>query len=170
MEKISLTVFKKDCMGCHACEVACKQEHSLGIGPRFIRVLEDSPFFTPVYCHHCANAPCRESCPVRAIYRDERGIVCIDSETCIGCRECVTACPFAAMQFDDVGEKAAKCDLCRERLQVGGGAFLHPSYCRRAGCPCHGCFARAAKGRSANFRHPAACKDRFQGLGNTGAS
>ena len=34
MEKISWLFHKKDCMGCHACEVACKQEHGLGVGPR----------------------------------------------------------------------------------------------------------------------------------------
>ena len=119
MNKIRLTIFKEDCCGCHACEVSCKQEHELGVGPRFIRILEKSPTFTPVYCHHCSNAPCQKSCPVEAIYRDEQGVVLIQQEACIGCRECVLACPFGAMQFDDVGGTAAKCDLCLERLTQG---------------------------------------------------
>ena len=119
MEKISLTVIKEDCMGCHACEVACKQEHGLGVGPRFIEVVEKNPSFLPAYCHHCAKPPCRDACPVEAIYRDERGIVRIHEELCIGCRECVVACPFSAMQFDDAAERAAKCDLCIERLNEG---------------------------------------------------
>jgi Fe-S-cluster-containing dehydrogenase component len=119
MNKIRLTIFKEDCCGCHACEVSCKQEHELGVGPRFIRILEKSPTFTPVYCHHCSNAPCQKSCPVEAIYRDEQGVVLIQQEACIGCRECILACPFGAMQFDDVGGTAAKCDLCLERLTQG---------------------------------------------------
>jgi formate dehydrogenase iron-sulfur subunit len=99
--------------------VACKQEHHLGIGPRLIRVMEESPFFIPVYCHHCAKPPCREACPVEAIFRNEKGVVLIKEESCIGCRECVTACPFGAMQFDDTKDTAVKCDLCLERIQEG---------------------------------------------------
>ena len=121
MGKISLVIFKKDCMGCHACEIACKQEHGLGVGPRLIRVTEKSPDFAPTYCHHCAKAPCLESCPVDAIIRDERGPVLIDKELCIGCRECLEACPFGAMQFDEKAEIAVKCDLCVARLISGDG-------------------------------------------------
>jgi Fe-S-cluster-containing dehydrogenase component len=119
MGKRSLTIFKEDCMGCHACEVACKQEHGLGVGPRYIRVIEKSPAFVPIYCHHCAQAPCLKSCPVEAIQRNAQGVVLIDQEICIGCRECVGACPFKAMQFDDTREVAAKCDLCLERINQG---------------------------------------------------
>jgi Fe-S-cluster-containing dehydrogenase component len=119
MKQFKLTIFKEDCCGCHACEVACKQEHDLGVGPRFIRVMEESPNFIPIYCRHCTNPPCLKSCPVEAIFRDEQGVVLIHEEICIGCRECVLACPFGAMQFDDVRETAAKCDLCLERLTRG---------------------------------------------------
>ncbi len=117
MKKVSLMFFKKDCMGCHSCEIACKQEHKLGVGPRLVKVIEKAPDFIPVYCHHCARAPCLESCPVGAISRNERGIVLIDNQLCIGCKECVEACPFGAMQFDENTEVAIKCDLCYERLQ-----------------------------------------------------
>ena len=117
MAKISLMFFKKDCMGCHACEVACKQEHGLGVGPRLVRIIEKSPDFTPVYCHHCANAPCLESCPVEAISRNPQGIVLIENNLCIGCKECLEACPFGAMQYDDDREIAIKCDLCVGRLE-----------------------------------------------------
>ena len=116
MAKVSLMFFKKDCMGCHACEIACKQEHGLGVGPRLVRIVENSPDFIPVYCHHCAKAPCLESCPVDAISKDPRGIVLIDNTLCIGCKECIEACPFGAMQFDDDLEIAVKCDMCVERL------------------------------------------------------
>ncbi len=117
MKKLTLRYFKDDCMGCHGCEVACKQEHGLGVGPRLVRVKEDSPDFKPVYCHHCANAPCKKVCPTEAIDRNDWGIVLIDTDLCIGCRDCMEACPFGAMQFDDDNDVAIKCDLCIERLQ-----------------------------------------------------
>ena len=116
MEKISWVIRKMDCMGCHACEVACKQEHGLGVGPRLIQVREESPDFIPIYCHHCARPPCRDACPVEAITRNDQGIVLIDETLCIGCRDCVEACPFGAMQFEDNREIAVKCDLCIHRL------------------------------------------------------
>ena len=116
MEKISWVIRKKDCMGCHACEVACKQEHGLGVGPRLIQVREESPDFIPIYCHHCARPPCRDACPVEAITRNDQGIVLIDEALCIGCRDCVEACPFGAMQFEGNREIAVKCDLCIHRL------------------------------------------------------
>jgi Fe-S-cluster-containing dehydrogenase component len=116
MEKVSMVFRRKNCMGCHACEVACKQEHALGVGPRLIKVIENSPDFIPVYCHHCAKAPCAEACPVDAISRNDKGIVLIDRDVCIGCRDCIEACPFSAMQFDQQNEIAVKCDLCIERL------------------------------------------------------
>jgi formate dehydrogenase iron-sulfur subunit len=116
MKKFSLVFFKKDCMGCHACEVACKQEHGLGVGPRLVRVEERSPVYTPIHCHHCAKAPCKEVCPVEAISRNDQGAVLIDGGLCIGCRECVEACPFGAMNFDDDRGIAVKCDMCVDRL------------------------------------------------------
>lgn len=119
MAKYTLMFRKKDCMGCHACEVACKQEHGLGVGPRLVRVIEKSPDFYPVYCRHCAGAPCKEACPVGAISKTDQGIVLIEGRVCIGCRECLEACPFGAMQFSDEAETAVKCDLCVGRLANG---------------------------------------------------
>ncbi len=120
MAKTSLIFFKEDCMGCHACEVACKQEHSLGVGPRLVQVLEKSPDYIPVYCHHCATAPCREACPTEAIYKNENGIVLITEDECIGCQACIEACPFGAMQFNEETEFAVKCDLCINRHENDG--------------------------------------------------
>ncbi len=116
MEKITLVFDKNNCMGCHACEIACKQEHGLGVGPRLVRVIEQSPDFIPIYCHHCVEAPCKAACLVEAIIRNEQGIILINSDLCTGCKECIEACPFTAMQFDDIKNIAVKCDLCIEKL------------------------------------------------------
>ena len=120
MDRVALLVMSEDCMGCHACEVACKQEHGLDVGPRLIQVVERAPLFVPLYCHHCSRPPCKDACPVDAISRDDRGIVLIDEDACIGCLACIEACPFGAAQFDEERNVAVKCDLCRERLLDGG--------------------------------------------------
>jgi Fe-S-cluster-containing dehydrogenase component len=91
MHRVSLLFFKADCMGCHACEVACKQEHRLPSGPRLVRVLERASDFIPIHCRHCARAQCGE------------------------------ACPFGAMQFHEEKEVAVKCDLCSLGLKAGIG-------------------------------------------------
>lgn len=119
MGKYALIFKKKDCMGCHACEVACKQEHNLPVGPRLVRVIEKAPDFIPIYCHHCAKAPCMEACPEKAIFKNDLGIVLINKELCIGCMACVEACPFGAMQFYEEDEVAVKCDLCVFRIMEG---------------------------------------------------
>lgn len=119
MSRKGLLIDYEYCTGCHSCEVACKQEHGLGAGPRLVRVIEDAPDFTPIHCHHCAGAPCAKACPVEAISRNGRGIVLIDNDLCIGCKACVEACPFGAMQFDDEMDIAVKCDMCVARQQEG---------------------------------------------------
>ena len=86
MEKISIKFYEEDCSGCHSCEVACKQEHGLGVGPRVVRVLEKAPSFKPLFCHHCDPPPCATACPEDAITRDpETGVVLHDNDKCTGC-------------------------------------------------------------------------------------
>jgi NADPH-dependent glutamate synthase beta subunit-like oxidoreductase len=86
MQRISLVFNEKNCCGCHACEVACKQEHGLGVGPRVVRVIERVPFFKPLYCHHCEDAPCVKACPEDAITTDPNtGVVLLDNDKCTGC-------------------------------------------------------------------------------------
>lgn len=86
MKKISLIFSQVDCCGCHTCEVACKQEHGLPVGPRVVKVLERAPLFMQYYCHHCEDAPCALSCTEEAIRKDpETGVVLHDPEKCTGC-------------------------------------------------------------------------------------
>ena len=86
MSQISLIFSQVDCCGCHTCEVACKQEHGLPVGPRVVKVLERAPLFMQYFCHHCEDPACVLSCPEEAIRKDpETGVVLHDPEKCNGC-------------------------------------------------------------------------------------
>ena len=124
----ALIVDDRDCTGCNTCEVACKQEHDLPVGPRWIRVYPDSPReiegkaqlrYTVTHCMHCSQPPCRDACPMEAISKREDGLVLIDEDLCNGCKDCIGACPLGVMQFDEEKGVAQKCDLCAARLDAG---------------------------------------------------
>ena len=136
----ALIVNTGDCVGCYACEVACKQEHNLPVGPRWIRVFptSDEEFeykprlrYTVIYCMHCSQPACQDVCPVGAITKRDDGIVLVQQELCNGCGECIEACPLGVMQFDQERGLAQKCDLCVERIDAG----LVPACV--AACPSH---------------------------------
>jgi carbon-monoxide dehydrogenase iron sulfur subunit len=64
-------------------------------------------------CQQCQDAPCMNVCPVKAISQDEQlGRVSVDYNTCIGCRACVSVCPFGAMSFNSTDRRVLKCDVC----------------------------------------------------------
>lgn len=71
---------------------------------------------TPMICRQCLNPPCEKACPVedeKPIRKDKNtGIVHFSPATCIGCYECVKACPFGAMRIDPHTGQVFKCDLC----------------------------------------------------------
>jgi formate dehydrogenase iron-sulfur subunit len=142
------------CIGCKACEVACKEWNQLsGHAPRFgdgydntgqldhqnwrhVRFHERT---TPKggiawnmmsdVCKHCALASCMEVCPTNAIIRTEFDTVYIQPEVCNGCRDCIAACPYHVIGFDESTGLARKCTFCYDRLQ----ANLTPA-CAKA-CP-----------------------------------
>jgi len=117
-----LGVDPKKCNGCRLCEVACSLIHEGEIVPARsrIQVIEwhASGIFLPVFCQHCADAPCRAACPRDAIsWRDDWGRVVIDYDRCVSCRMCVAACPFGAIRFDKARQVVFKCDLCNGNPQ-----------------------------------------------------
>jgi formate dehydrogenase iron-sulfur subunit len=69
-------------------------------------------------CKHCVHAACLEVCPTGAIIRTEFDSVFIQQDVCNGCRACISACPFGAVDMGSDG-KAHKCTLCYDRLQHG---------------------------------------------------
>ena len=146
------------CIGCKACEVACKNWNQLpsthggvsemsgdsydntrkldGTHWRHVKFIEqfDGPYngrwlMMSDVCKHCVQAGCLEVCPTGAIIRTEFDTVVIQSDVCNGCRACIAACPFGVIDINPVSGTAQKCTLCYDRLKVG----LEPA-CSKA-CP-----------------------------------
>ncbi len=116
------------CVGCHACETACKEENSISPGPKWIQVMEVETRvagewtinWKPMACMHCGDPWCLKVCPTRAISkRNEDGIVLVNGDYCIGCMECFRACPFGTPQLGE-DRKMQKCTLCVHRTSDGG--------------------------------------------------
>ena len=122
------------CTGCKTCVIACRDKHNLPAGVRWRRVVEfvgggwqrlpDGTFRQDVFayylsisCNHCQDPICVQSCPSKAMHRDDHGIVVIDPEICVGCQYCAWACPYSAPQFDQHLGQMTKCDFCREELE-----------------------------------------------------
>ncbi len=147
------------CIGCKACEVACKEWNELpGNEPTFRdgfdntgsldsqnwrhvqfidRVPDDTTnagdgkawLMMSDVCKHCQHASCLDVCPTGAIIRTEFDTVFIQPDVCNGCRDCIAACPYGVIGLDEHKHVAQKCTLCYDRLQGG----MEPA-CAKA-CP-----------------------------------
>ncbi len=134
------------CVGCQTCTAACKSANATPPGTQWRRVLdiESGEFpdvrrtFLPVACMHCANPPCMHVCPTTATKQREDGLVTIDYDLCIGCANCIMACPYDARsvarapryaydepmasetaRFEpDRLSVATKCTFCKERIDL----------------------------------------------------
>lgn len=129
--KFGFLIDHRRCIGCHACSVACKEEHQvpLGVYRTWVKYVEKGEFpnaqrnFTVLRCNHCEQAPCVTICPVTALYKRSDGIVDFDPNVCIGCKACMQACPYDALYIDPNNNTAAKCNFCAHRVENG----LRPS-------------------------------------------
>ncbi|MCF8033825.1 MAG: 4Fe-4S dicluster domain-containing protein [Desulfarculaceae bacterium] len=129
MSKYFLLQDSERCIGCLACEIHCKSNKNLPVGPTLCKnmsvgpvAVEDVPRVRFVFmpCFHCEEPWCLNVCPSGAIQRRAKdGIVFIEPSLCIGCKSCITACPWGACQWDPATAKAVKCDYCMDRLDQG---------------------------------------------------
>ena len=122
------------CVGCMACSTACKTVNGVPIGDFWIKVLRVGPNqcgdyegrrpnvemnFLPVSCQHCADAPCIAACPTGASLKREDGTVQVDKEFCIGCLQCIDACPYGVRYFNEELSVVEKCTLCEQQIEQG---------------------------------------------------
>ncbi|MDZ7634359.1 MAG: 4Fe-4S dicluster domain-containing protein [Bacteroidales bacterium] len=106
-----MVIDTRKCVGCHACTVACIAENKLPPGVVYRPVVQEEfgkypnvqLRFFPRPCMQCESPSCTAVCPVKATWKREDGITAIDYEKCIGCRYCLTACPYGA-RTSDFGE------------------------------------------------------------------
>lgn len=159
-QKWAMVIDVKACVGCRRCVYACVEENNIGrnSGFTYIQVLEMEPgaidvenatldykeggdpnkWYMPVQCMHCAKPTCVYGCPVIATWKEPDGIVVIDYDKCIACRNCMVTCPYFARHFNweepkvpiaevnpkvPLEEKAGvveKCTFCIQRTRNGG--------------------------------------------------
>lgn len=141
------------CVGCRACQAACKRWNKLraeseGYGgiydnPESISattwtlikhresngIVKEKWVFCRYQCMHCTEASCMSVCPTDAISRQHGDSIVIDQEWCIGCGYCVQACPYGVPHKDEEEGTARKCTFCIDRTTQG----LQPA-CAEA-CP-----------------------------------
>jgi Fe-S-cluster-containing dehydrogenase component len=75
---------------------------------------------TPQVCMHCEEPTCALVCPADAIKQTPDGVTQSSLKPrCIGCQNCVLACPFGVPRYETEIDQMMKCDLCYDRTSLG---------------------------------------------------
>ncbi|MBO0683445.1 MAG: 4Fe-4S dicluster domain-containing protein [Candidatus Dormibacteraeota bacterium] len=132
------------CIGCKACEVACKEWNGLPTeGLEFLGLSYDNTgelgsdswrhvafieqkrngdvrwLMNSDVCKHCTRASCLDVCPTGALFRTEFETVVVQEDVCNGCGYCIPACPFGVIERRQGDGRAFKCTMCYDRLKGG---------------------------------------------------
>lgn len=133
------------CIGCRACQVACKQanqlpmEKTVNLGGlenpqrltaktftrlRFVETEQAGKLlwtYAKLQCMHCQHPACAAACPVGALAKNSDGPVTYDEQKCIGCRYCMVSCPFEipGYQWESTTPWVRKCTFCADRQSAG---------------------------------------------------
>lgn len=124
------------CTGCKTCTLACKDYKDLGVDTSYRRVYEYAggdwvnnngiwqhndvfAYYLSIACNHCSMPACTAVCPTGAMHKREDGFVIVNESVCIGCRNCESACPYGAPQYNASKKHMTKCDGCYQRVEAG---------------------------------------------------
>lgn len=145
-DQVGILIDTTNCIGCRACQLACKKKNNLPedairlpaqktfpqtLSANTFTLLEfhqvgmngEEPVFRTVkkQCMHCLEPACAAVCPVGAIVKTPKGPVTYDAEKCLGCRYCMAACPFGVPKFewDSANPRIRKCTMCADRIEQG---------------------------------------------------
>lgn len=134
------------CIGCRACEAACNEAHGLPapeipftsqavykerrrtspgaftVVNRYENPAWQKPVFRKQQCMHCEDPACASACLVAALKKTPEGPVVYNEKLCVGCRYCMTACPFSVPTFEYFDPRSPairKCSMCYEKSSQG---------------------------------------------------
>ncbi len=154
------------CQGYRDCVDACVKENNLGRDSQvqYIRVLQmdrgdtnlehsehyydpaevpvEGKYYMPVQCMQCDDPPCVKACPVEATWMEPDGVVVVDYDWCIGCRYCMTACPYWARHFN-----WTEPEIPAEEMNPDTHFLGNRPRPRGVVEKCHFCLQRTRKGR-----------------------
>ncbi len=127
MSRWGFVLDQAKCIGCNACQIACKDRNHLEPGKNFRRAdtvsYEEDGLTKYAHfsggCHHCEDPACLNACPFGAMKKNEDGIVVVDENVCRGCGACERACSYGAVYVSVWSKKAMKCDGCAELRAQG---------------------------------------------------
>lgn len=160
MARVAYYYDSSKCVGCHGCQITCKQwnqektvktHFKTGYGnppvldpdTRMIMKYyegmekETNPVnlnFLKYQCFHCGDPACVKVCPSGCLSKTATGIVAVDQEKCIACGYCHSACPFAIPM---IGKNVNKCDMCRSRTEQGNDKDMSSTPACVKTCPAH---------------------------------
>jgi Fe-S-cluster-containing dehydrogenase component len=123
MSENAMVLDHSRCIGCQACVQACSEcDTHRGRSMIHLETIQqrDSVQTAPQVCMHCEDPICARVCPADAIKKTPDGVVQSSLKPrCIGCSNCVIACPFGVPKFFAEIDQMMKCDLCYDRTSAG---------------------------------------------------
>lgn len=117
----AMVIRQDNCIDCERCKAACARTNNVpryGYRTQILQQVDPEAIdrrreFIPVLCNQCNNPACTRACPTGATYKDKQnGIVMVDKDKCIGCKTCMSACPFNARYYNEETKAVDKCNFC----------------------------------------------------------
>ena len=123
MSELAFFIDYSRCIGCRACVQACEEcDTHRGVSMIHLETIRraDTVQTAPQVCMHCEDPICARVCPADAIKQTPDGVTqSALKPRCIGCSNCVLACPFGVPKYFGAIDQMMKCDYCYDRTSAG---------------------------------------------------